>query len=110
MRLSFVIDKVSYKKIKYSIFLTALLVIPLVLFILPSDYFDTGETLCLSQKLMGKECPGCGITRGVMHTLHLEFKTAWGFNKLTFFVLPLLAFYWLKWIIDSWKIISTKEA
>lgn len=88
--------------------MVALLVIPAVLLLLPADYFDTGESICLSKQLLDQECPGCGMTRGVMHTIHFEFKEAWQFNKLTFFILPIILFYWFKWIIQSWKIVTTK--
>jgi len=96
---------VSSKKIKHITILAALLAIPVVLLILPADYFDAGESICLSKQLLNQECLGCGMTRGVMHTIHFEIVEAWGFNKLTFIVLPILVFYWIKWILNSWKIV-----
>jgi hypothetical protein len=103
MHLLFVKEKVQYKKIKHIILLVALLVIPIVLLILPADYFNTGQTLCPSKRLLNQECPGCGMTRGVMQAIHFEFLEAWRFNKLTFLVLPIFIFYWIKWILASWK-------
>jgi len=55
--------------------------------------------MCLSQLLLHKECPGCGLTRGVMHAIHFDFEKAWGFNKLFVIVLPTLLFVWCKQII-----------
>ena len=68
--------------------------IPFVLWILPAAFFDQGESLCLSQVLLDKECPGCGITRSVQHAVHFEFGVAWEFNKLIIIVLPFLVYLW----------------
>ena len=57
--------------------LVVLLIVPLVLLILPADFFDNGQSLCLSQLLLEKECPGCGLTRGLQHLGHFDFQTAW---------------------------------
>ncbi len=70
--------------------------IPFVLWILPSNFFDQGESLCLSQVLLDKECPGCGITRSVQHAIHFNFETSWRFNKLVVIVLPFLVYIWYK--------------
>jgi hypothetical protein len=32
----------------------------------------------------------CGMTRAVQHLIHLDFETAYHFNKLSFVVFPLL--------------------
>jgi hypothetical protein len=77
------------------IVLTALLVIPVVLFFLPATYFDQGETLCPSKRFLDIECLGCGLTRGVQHFIHFDFETAWEFNKLTFLIVPLGVIYWV---------------
>lgn len=84
----------KYKFVKISV-ITALLVLPIMLFLLPANYFDQGETLCPSKRLLDIECLGCGLTRGVQHFIHFDFETAWEFNKLTFIVMPLGIFYWM---------------
>lgn len=84
----------KYKFVKIVV-LAALLVIPVVLFLLPANYFDQGETLCPSKRLLDIECLGCGLTRGVQHFIHLDFETAWEFNKLTFIIVPLGFLYWM---------------
>lgn len=65
--------------------------IPLVLLALPANFFDSGESVCLSHVLFDMDCYGCGITRAIQHLIHLEWQSAWEFNKLSFIVLPLLA-------------------
>jgi hypothetical protein len=69
---------------------------PFLLFIMPVDFFDSGESVCLSKLLANIECYACGLTRGTMHFIHFDFSGAWEFNKLTFIVVPLLAVYWLR--------------
>ncbi|MBF01589.1 DUF2752 domain-containing protein [Flavobacterium coralii] len=76
------------------------LVAPFVLFLLPSDFFDKGESVCLSKMLAGMECYACGLTRATMHFIHFEFAEAWGFNKLSFIVVPLLFPLWLKAVFE----------
>lgn len=96
------------KKIGKIIISIALLVVPAVLFLLPGDYFDTGESLCLSKRLLDLECFGCGITRGIQHLLHLEFGKAWAFNKLSFLVLPIAIYFWFRYLFQSYKYIFSK--
>jgi hypothetical protein len=58
---------------------------------MPSDYFDSGETVCLSVRLFNMECYGCGLTRSIMHLIHFEFSDAYYFNPLGFIVFPIIA-------------------
>lgn len=62
--------------------------------LLPADFFDSGQSLCLSVQLFGQTCYGCGITRAIQHALHLDFKMAYAFNPLVAIVLPLLILAW----------------
>jgi hypothetical protein len=71
---------------------------PVILFILPADYFDNGQTICASVFLFDIECYGCGMTRAVMHFIHFEFIKAVEFNKLVILVFPLLTLLWLKMV------------
>jgi hypothetical protein len=70
------------------------MVAPLFLLVLPANYFDTGESLCLSVRLFDIECFGCGITRAIMHLIHFDFAAAWSYNKLSFIILPLMVMIW----------------
>jgi hypothetical protein len=79
------------------------LLLPLVLLLLPADFFDQGPTLCLSKLLAGIECFGCGMTRAIMHLIHLDFRAAAGFNKLCFIVFPVLGFLWTQWFLKDYK-------
>ena len=76
------------------------IVMPLILLILPSTFFDKGESLCLSKSLAGYECYACGLTKATMHFVHFEFQKAWDFNKLVFIVVPMLFPLWVKAIYE----------
>lgn len=76
---------------------------PLVLLLLPANFFDTGQSMCLSVLLLGKTCYGCGLTRGVQHFIHFDFDAAWQFNKLTFIVVPLLLIVWGAEVLSTFK-------
>lgn len=78
-----------------------LMVLPIILIALPADYFDQGESICLSHLLAGVDCYACGMTRGVMHLIHFDFATAWELNPLSYVVLPLLVLYWLKLVLEG---------
>lgn len=84
----------SQKLINYGL-LAFLIIIPLILFILPSDFFDTGKSICLFTNLSGFNCPACGLTRGVMHLIHLDLETAYAYNMLSFIILPILVMWWV---------------
>ncbi len=86
------------------IFQWGIVIAPFFLLLLPVDHFDTGESICVSKFLAGIECYACGLTRGVMHFIHLDFAGAWEFNKLTFIVVPLLSLYWLKALLTVLKL------
>jgi len=88
------------------IYLIILLVIPIVLLILPADYFDSGQSICLSVLIFDINCYACGMTRAIQHLIHLEFIAAYNFNKLSIIVLPLIIVSYIstiKKIIDKIK-------
>lgn len=91
--------KIIRKIIFYSIHITTLIT-PFALWFLPSNFFDKGESVCLSVQLAGIECYACGLTKATMHFIHLEFVQAWDFNKLSFIVVPMLFPLWVKSIYD----------
>ena len=92
-------------KFYYNIALLCFLVVfPFILLILPANFFDNGKSICLSQILAGEECFGCGMTRGIMHLIHLEFEEAFAYNMLSFIVLPLLCLIWIMRFIKELKL------
>ena len=74
----------------YKIYFFVLVVLPIVLVLLPSDFFDKGETICLSVLLFDKQCYACGMTRAIQHLIHFDFSVAYAYNKLSFLVVPIL--------------------
>ncbi len=74
----------------YKIYFFMLVLVPIVLVLLPADFFDKGETICLSVFFFDKECFACGMTRAIHHLIHFDFLIAYSYNKLSFLVLPIL--------------------
>ena len=83
--------KTTKKKLKLALYL-AIFIIGLVLLLLPENFFNSGESICLSVVFFDIECYGCGMTRAIQHLIHFDFDQAWEFNKLSFVVFPLFIY------------------
>lgn len=93
------------KKWFYWVWLVALISLPVILFLLPADFFDEGETLCPSKRFFDVECWGCGMTRAVMHFLHLDFETALYYNPGSFLITPVMGIIWVRWLVQTIKVL-----
>lgn len=96
--------RINFKKYWRFIKIVGYVGIPIVLLFLPPDYFDKGESICVSKRWFDIECYGCGMTRAIMHLIHLDFQEAWEFNKLSFIVFPLLGLLWTKLFLKEFDI------
>lgn len=85
--------------------MTVIVFIPVVLLVLPADFFDKGQSICLSRLLLDQECYACGLTRGIMHLIHFQFENAWDYNMLSFIVLPLLIIIWFEQLNRERKVL-----
>ena len=83
---------------------------PAVLLILPANFFDNGHSICLSQLIFGQECYACGLTRGIMHLIHLDLENAFAYNMLSFIVLPLMIVIWIQWFFKELRIYKKVKA
>lgn len=71
--------------------ISILVIFPFILLLLPKTVFNNGNyTICILKLITGEDCMGCGMTRACMHLIHLDFKAAAYFNKISFVVLPIL--------------------
>jgi hypothetical protein len=84
------------RKIVFYTRIIVTMIAPFVLWMLPVDFFDSGDSICLSKMLANMECYACGLTRATMHFIHFDFIKAWEFNKLSFIIVPMLFPLWLK--------------
>jgi len=93
---NFIFNDIQLTMKKYFLYIkiAIYIIVPLVLLLLPVDFFDNGETICLSQRIFGIECYACGLTRGIMHLIHLDFPGAYYYNMLSFIAFPVLAYLW----------------
>lgn len=78
-------------------------VFPIVIICLPENYFDQGQSLCISQLLFHQECLACGLTRGCLYLIHLNFEEAFRFNMMSFVALPAISILWVKWTFEEYK-------
>jgi hypothetical protein len=42
--------------------------------------------------LFDVKCYACGLTRGIQHLIHFDFKKAYDYNPLSFIVFPLVIY------------------
>ena len=76
---------------------------PVLIYLLPENYFDEGESYCLSKVIFNTECYGCGLSKACKHLLHLNFEKAFEYNMISFLALPLLGVIWIKWYLQKRK-------
>lgn len=64
----------------------------LIIYFLPFNVLFNNDdfTLCLHKRILGFECPGCGMTRAVYMFLHFNFNEA---MKLNFAVFTFFSFF-----------------
>lgn len=93
-----IIDNYKYKSVKDKLWILALLILPIVLFILPKTQFDHGPTMCVFTILTGKNCLGCGMTRACMRLIHFDLWGALKFNIFSLIVFPCLCYYYLRYL------------
>ncbi len=93
------------------IWLIILLAVPIVLWILPGDFFDSGTVdLCPSKLFFDFECLGCGITRAVMHFHNFQYSDALFYNYGVVIVYPILIMMWLIFVKASLQNLGLKQA
>jgi hypothetical protein len=92
-------QKLIISGIKYFI----IIFLPIVILLLPENYFDSGESICLSKVLFNQECYACGLTKACKHLLYLNFEKAFDYNMISFIALPLVSFLWVLWFFEELK-------
>jgi len=97
----------NYKLLTYYFYIVFLVLTPVVLVILDSRLLDNKPSFCLSILLFNEECYGCGMGRALFHLLHFDFKEAFYYNGLSFFIFPLLLFLWIQEVSKIRKRITT---
>lgn len=90
------------KNLLEKLWLMLLLLVPIILWILPANFFDDSQVvLCPSRLLFNFECLGCGMTRAVMHLHHLDIENALFYNYGSLIIYPSLGVVWLIWVFKS---------
>ena len=92
MAKNYIENKSKINKIKT----TGFKLIPVIFYLIPPNVLENSKSICLINNLTGTECFGCGITRSVYWTLHLDFQEAFALNKGILLVFPLLVTLWIR--------------
>jgi Protein of unknown function (DUF2752) len=91
--------------------LVILLLTPLVLWVMPGNYFDNSEVfICPSKLLFDYECFGCGMTRAVQHMHHFQWEDALYFNYGVVVIYPALVLIWGLWVRHAWMRVKALSA
>ena len=86
---------IQHKKWPYIVMAIFVLAGMSLLLYLPKEYFDKGESLCLSKRLLDMECLGCGLTRATMYLIHGDWREEIYYNPLALLTTPIMFFYLL---------------
>jgi hypothetical protein len=81
-----------YRKISFLL----ILALPVLLYVIPVDWYNKEYTLCLFKNIFGIDCYGCGITRAILSAIKFDFVDAMNYNKMVIIVLPILIYTWLR--------------
>ncbi|WP_246342706.1 DUF2752 domain-containing protein [Actinomadura verrucosospora] len=74
------------------------LAVPVVCYVAAVDPGQAGHyPTCPFLALTGYECPGCGALRTIHALAHGHLREALGLNVFAVVMIPVLAFFWLRW-------------
>lgn len=106
-------------KIGHLIFLSFAFLIILLSFLMSTDgkqaVFLPGfnsplPDSCSSRRLLGVDCPGCGLTRAFICISHGQLSEAWKFNRASFVIYLFVAIQ-IPWhVLQIWRITQEKSA
>ena len=60
--------------------------------------------LCMSRRLMGIDCPGCGMTRCFISLAHADVNAAWAYNPAGIWLFAIMAFQVPYRALQLWRI------
>lgn len=75
---------------------------------IPATFFVLGlldwqpPPLCMWSRFFHIRCPGCGLTHAALDLCRLDFSGAWRHNPLSWVVVPLVGFLYLRWGWRMW--------
>jgi Protein of unknown function (DUF2752) len=60
--------------------------------------------LCMTKRIMGLACPGCGLTRSFISLAHGDFPAAWSYNPAGVWLFAIMALQIPFRTIQLWRI------
>lgn len=91
-----VINSLKSNKCLNQILSKGVLLIPFALYLVPMNWLEKQDAICLFRNTLDLDCIGCGMTRAFLSVLHFQLEEAYNFNKLVIIVFPLLSYLWIK--------------
>lgn len=85
------------------------MLLPVALWLLPATFFDLRPAICLSRLIFHVHCPGCGMTRSIMHLMHFDLRGALAFNRLSVVVFPILIYGWISDLKREFVFLNTRK-
>jgi len=80
----------------YSALARLCLVAPFILIAVPTRVLEAAPSLCLSRVILGRSCPGCGMSRAISCVLHGDLAGALRHNRMIPVVFPVLCYLWFR--------------
>lgn len=69
----------------------------------PPQVLERTPTVCLVQRTLGVECPGCGMGRAFSQAAHGHLAAAWEHNRMVIVAFPLAAGLWIAGMLAAAK-------
>lgn len=76
---------------KRDVVIGGILVLAVCLVVIEPEQLEALPTLCVFRRILGSQCPGCGMTRALSSLAQGELHAAISYNWKVVFVGPLLA-------------------
>ena len=67
-------------------------------------YCQTGPNLCIWRALFHRNCPGCGLTRGICFLVHGRVREAIAFNPLSIVAISLMSMNFANELRTIWRV------
>jgi len=91
MKMVKAINNLLLQKYSNLVMPAATLVGVILLYLVPAGWlFGNGKGICLFKNLLGINCPGCGITRGLYLIVHMKVHASLSYNPAAIFIAMLL--------------------
>lgn len=90
-------NEIQYRNLKMIVLLSFAL-LSVIWALLPGKIVFGSAPVCIHYKILGLQCPFCGLSRAGYYLLHLNLKEAWLCNPLIFWIGWLYTLEWMTFL------------